>query len=230
MAAFNEGRLRFTRPRTQPVSPDPELIPDPIDPVGEEPGIPGDHEPYASLNQADGNGRQAGQLADFDPALADIDQAVRDDVGCGAHTLLTVFMIVTRWPVTDAYPTARVEVKDLISAITTELHVSEDEALAAVEALILRGTALAAEGIQPWKGRARDHRLLTRPLVDLGDGTIMLLPWNTDLSGMVLFQYLREGLLPGPSHESTPCLASIPHSTNFACAEPAFWRTRHTAP
>ena len=127
-------------------------------------------------------------------------------------------------------PYCPVEVKDLISAITTELHVSEDEALAAVEALILRGTALAAEGIQPWKGRARDHRLLTRPLVDLGDGTIMLLPWNTDLSGMVLFQYLREGLLPWPQ----PRIDALPrvHTAldQLRLRRPAFWRRDTPAP
>jgi hypothetical protein len=135
-------------------------------------------------------------VADIDPALADIDHAMRDDLGCSAHTLLVVCLLVTRWPVTDAHPTASVEVQDLIGAITAELGVSPEEAAAAVEALTLRGTALAAEGVQPWKGRARDHRLLIRPVVDLGDGTIMLLPWNTDLSGQVLFQYLRDGLLP----------------------------------
>jgi hypothetical protein len=121
---------------------------------------------------------------------------MRDDLGCSAHTLLAVCLLVTRWPVTDDHPTAMIGVDDLIGAVTAELGVSPGEAAAAVEALTLRGTALAAEGVQPWKGRARDHRLLTRPVVDLGDGTIMLLPWDTDLSGQVLLQYLRDGLLP----------------------------------
>jgi hypothetical protein len=199
LAAFNEVRLRFTRPvpGTQAVAQERELIPDPLDPAAEEPSILGADGPQASLNRAgDGAGRRSGQLADIDPALTGIDTAMRDDLGCSAHTLLAACLLVTRWPVTDEHPTAQVEIHDLIGAITAELDVSSDEAAAAVEALTLRGSALAAEGVQPWKGRARDHRMLTRPLVDLGDGTIMLLPWNTDLSGQVLFQYLNDGLLP----------------------------------
>jgi hypothetical protein len=198
LAAFNEARLRFTRPTpSEPAGHDPELIPDPLDPAAEEPSILGIEGPQASLDQTgDGTGRNAGQLADIDPALAEIDTAMREDLGCSAHTLLAVCLLVTRWPVTDDHPTATIEVDDLISAITAELGVSPEEAVAAVEALTLRGTALAAEGVQPWKGRARDHRLLTRPVVDLGNGTIMLLPWNTELSGQVLLQYLRDGLLP----------------------------------
>ncbi len=199
LAAFNQARLRSTRPipRTRAVGQDPELIPDPLDPATEEPSILGADGPQASLDQADdGAGRHSGQLADIEPALADIDIAMRDDLGCSTHTLLAVCLVITRWPVTDAHPIARIEVQDLIGAITSELGVSGAEAAAAMEALTLRGTALAAEGVQPWKGRARDHRLLTRPLVDLGTGTLMLLPWNTDLSGQVLFQYLCDGLLP----------------------------------
>jgi hypothetical protein len=92
-------------------------------------------------------------------------------------------------------PDRRSQVQDLIAAITADLGVSTDEATAAVEALILRGTAIAAEGIQSWKGRARDHRLRARPLVDLGGGAVMLLPWNTEMSGQMLFQDLRDGLL-----------------------------------
>jgi hypothetical protein len=136
------------------------------------------------------------QLADVDPALAGVDGAMRDDLGCSAHTVLAVSIHVSRWPVTDAHPTATVEREALINDITTEAGLSADEASAAVEALTLRGVGLAGEGVQPWKGRARDHRLLTRPLVELADGNIMLLLWNTDLAGQVLFQYLLQGLLP----------------------------------
>jgi hypothetical protein len=76
LAAFNEARLRFTRPvpGTQTVGQNRELIPDPLDPAAEEPSILGTDGPQASLDQAgDGAGRRPGQLADIDPALAGID-------------------------------------------------------------------------------------------------------------------------------------------------------------
>src|SRR5262249_2178927 len=126
LAAFNEARLRFTRPvaGTQSSGQDPELIPDPLDPATEQPSISGTKGPQASLDQVgDGAGRRPGQLADIDPDLADIDNAMRDDLGCSAHTLLAVCLLVTRWPVTGAQPYAQVKVQDLIGAITAEFGV-----------------------------------------------------------------------------------------------------------
>jgi hypothetical protein len=86
----------------------------------------------------------------------------------------------------------------LVDRIVEALGVDTNEVDAAISALTLSAANLTVEGVQPWKGRARDHRLMARPIIDVGDGTIMVLPWNSDMTGQLLANYIDEGLLPWP--------------------------------
>jgi hypothetical protein len=96
LAAFNAARMRATRTE----SGDPLVrAPVPIVPDAEE----------LNVMEQPGDVPAQGQLADVDPALVDVDAAMRHDLGCSAHTLLAVCIHVSRWLVTDAHPAATVE-------------------------------------------------------------------------------------------------------------------------
>ncbi|WP_173160522.1 hypothetical protein [Phytohabitans suffuscus] len=203
MVAFNDARRRHSRLATTATTDSPNPGTDDDERVDRR-HQGHDADEAADQHNADGQTRS---LADIDPTLAGIDDAMRTDLGCTVHAILATCVLLTQWPVTDDRPIATVSTQDLVQQIAGEFDIDTSEAAAAVEALSLRGANLAAEGVQPWKGRARDHRLMTRPVIQLGDGTVMLLPWNADMTGEVLTQYVFDGLLPWAPRR----LEGLPH-------------------
>jgi hypothetical protein len=127
-----------------------------------------------------------------------IDPAMLQDLRCSATTLMSTCAVISGWPATNRAPVADATFDELSDGVAQALGVELAEAQAAVNALTLTREGLIAESVQPWKGRARDYRLLARPVVELDDQTALLLPWNSETSGKVMGGYLSEGLLPWP--------------------------------
>jgi hypothetical protein len=150
--------------------------------------------------------------------LAVIDPAMLVDLGCTAKTLMGTCSVISSWTVTDREPVATVPFDELCVEVARELDVEQMQARAAVAALTLTCAGLRAEQVQPWKGRSRDHRLLTRPIVGLDEQTALLLPWATQTSVKVLSGYLSDGLLPWPTSrlERYPALRSALHRVRLS--------------
>lgn len=77
---------------------------------------------------------------------------------------------------------------------------------AAVSFLLLRAENLSDEGVQPWRNQERSHRLVSKPLVEVTDAEICVMP--TWIRGCLytLFRYLSEGRLPTPPSAQTAAL------------------------
>ncbi|WP_157103901.1 hypothetical protein [Nocardia harenae] len=136
---------------------------------------------------------------DPEQILARIDPAMLREIGCTATALLSVCSALASWPVTDAMPVAEASLAEICDHVATLYDLDDDaQVRAAVKELTLTREGLAAETVQPWKGRSRDQRLMTRPIVALNEGTLLILPWNAGTSGLILAGYLSDGLLPWP--------------------------------
>ncbi|WP_143086643.1 hypothetical protein [Lentzea flaviverrucosa] len=152
---------------------------------------------YSARNQRPANEAERGPS--FSDVLAQVDPAMHNDLGCSATTLLNACRALSAWPVSDESPTAVVSLTEVEADLVEQLGVDHSEASAALAALTLTRADLTAERVQPWKGRARDHRLLVRPLIQLSDDTVLVLPWNSSTTGRVTGGYLSDGLLPWPT-------------------------------
>ncbi|MEU7525106.1 hypothetical protein AB0A74_05185 [Saccharothrix sp. NPDC042600] len=148
---------------------------------------------------------ELGRGPDLGEILAQVDPAMMTDLGCTATALLGACTVLSAWPVTNEHPTAEVALVDVETELVDQLDIDRAQAQAALAALTLTGADLAAERVQPWKARARDHRLLTRPLIRLTEDTVLVLPWNSAATGRVTSGYLTDGLLPWPTSRLDRC-------------------------
>ncbi|MGK3206896.1 hypothetical protein [Amycolatopsis sp. MEPSY49] len=150
--------------------------------------------------------------------LAIVDPAMLADLACTATTLMSTCVVIGGWPVSDEEPVVEVSLDELYEAVARELEIDLSQAQAAVDALTLSQEGLRAERVQPWKMRARDHRLAARPVVRLDEHTCLLLPWNTGNTGLILAGHLSEGLLPWPGSriDQSPNLRKAIHQVRLA--------------
>jgi hypothetical protein len=63
---------------------------------------------------------------------------------------------------------------------------------------VLRGADLRASDIEPWEFAKRPARLITRPLIQVSETEVLILPWFLEKSLSIYQRYLADCRLPWP--------------------------------
>jgi len=153
--------------------------------------------------------RQVGKkLAESD--LKDVAAAMEREMGFRPETVGMVLATISAWKTDVANPSPSSTIDELVSKCVNDHHdLSPGAAQTAVNALILNQKGLASSPIEHWEQERRSVRLMTRPIVQLADGSIRLLPWQSDASWRVFLGYLSEGRCMWP-------VATLPPSVQAA--------------
>ena len=134
------------------------------------------------------------------PAMANIDTALRAEMGFGFDALTGVLLAAWAWNVDHSGPYASATLED-ITCRTTEYvpvpEVSPEEIRNAIRWQTLTVEGLQAEDREYWETGRRTARVAARPFVRDGDA-LVILPWTSGMLLRVVLNYLEEGLLPWP--------------------------------
>ena len=140
---------------------------------------------------------------------ADLDvvaSAMKAGQGYRPETVGLVLNTIAAWQVTCPDLIGRTTRNTLITACN-EVKIAgldEREILAALDALTLCQTDLAAEPPQHWEQERRQVRLVTRPIVKAADETLRVLPWQSHATWKIFQAYLGEGRCMWPLVSMSP--------------------------
>ncbi len=178
MAAFNKARTAHALPVAEPISTGGQAIGDP-----------------------DENGFRP--FVDLMPSFADIDSAMRAELGFGIDAMTGVLNVARQFAATSAAPATLTE-RDRFLQECHDLATGApvEQFAAALDWLTLRRTDLADDLIPHWEVERRAKRLATSPFVQTDDG-IWVLPWTAEAALRILTNYLGDGRLPWP-HGALP--------------------------
>lgn len=121
--------------------------------------------------------------------------AMQSSQGFRPETVGLILETISGWEVTSDRPFGSCTREELAAAALRNSvdDVEIAEILAAIDALILRGQDLEGEPLQHWEQERRPARLMTKPIVQIPDGTLRLLPWQSHGTWRVFQAYLGEG-------------------------------------
>ncbi|MFA9430963.1 hypothetical protein [Egicoccus sp. AB-alg2] len=120
-----------------------------------------------------------------------ISRIVETHLGFSTAVMRTLLATMTRWPVSTHELVAATTLDELVQRASSEAPQSESELQAAAEWLTLRADNLA-DPLDHWNVDQRDHRLATRPLIDLGSGHLLIAPRGAGQSEAVIFGHLTD--------------------------------------
>ena len=115
-------------------------------------------------------------------------------MGFRPETIGMALATISAWKtdVTDPSPSSTID-QLVVRCVDDHPGLSPVAALAAVKALILSRQGLASNPLEHWEQERRSVRLMTRPIVQLADGSLRLLPWQSDATWRVFLGYVAEG-------------------------------------
>jgi hypothetical protein len=131
-----------------------------------------------------------------------VDRTMRETFGATGFDFVASLYALAQWPLEetdpDAITTSRERVYEFVEEMTDLLAdpPGSDRVRHAVDLLISATETLRAADWRPWLTRSRRHRLVTQPLVELTDGTVIVSPRLCQTSATVYARYLQQGLLP----------------------------------
>jgi hypothetical protein len=126
-----------------------------------------------------------------------VDQALRADHGCGVEALAGTLLDLRTWPVSDQRPVAIASDDEVIEFLLEERKLPPEEIRAALKLLTLDRAALQRPyALDHWKFETRPYRLVTRPLIRLPSGGLLILPWWITVCQRVYLRYVYDGRLP----------------------------------
>jgi hypothetical protein len=138
----------------------------------------------------------AGPPRSLDGPLARIDHAMKEGHGYTGTTLLSVLSVLQSWPTSNDMPVGVAAQGELAAYIRANATSPEEEIAPALVALTLRHEDITLTPLEPWEMARRPVRLLTRPIVDIGEGRVIIAPWFIGDSLAVYARYLTDGRLP----------------------------------
>lgn len=127
--------------------------------------------------------------------------AMQSALGFRPETVGLVLQTISAWEVTPERPFGVCTVEELIQVAHSN-RVREDsaeEVRNAVTALILARTDLEGEPLEHWEQERRRARLMTKPIVEMPDGKLRVLPWQSYVTWRVFQGYLSEGRFVWPA-------------------------------
>ena len=130
-------------------------------------------------------------------SLLAADDVMKRELGTGIDGVKAVLGTAITWnPNSDAVTeVTRAELRDAAVAWSS-LPLREIEA--ALDLLTLTPAQLREEGLDYWEQERREYRLTTRPLINLGNDQLILIPRLIEVSQDVYAAYLLNGRLPWP--------------------------------
>ena len=133
-------------------------------------------------------------IAESLPALAPIDQVLRETMGFGLDALIWCYKCAMRWEVPPKQMVGSTDRASFVeAAVDTNPQVAREEYRAALEWLKLE--SIEAADIEPWAVEHRAERIATRPFVVQGDD-LLILPWSAGTALRIVYNYLSDGRLP----------------------------------
>lgn len=150
------------------------------------------------LDTAENRLEDSAEEAGVSPA---IDEAMRTAYGVRATDILTVLVILASWPARPEGHVGRTDVAGAVKFILDATVLGEEQdgrsRAEAALAMITSSTAkLTAVEWKPWLARTRQHRLLTQPIVECSDGSLLWSPHLCRAVMNVYGGYVSQGLLP----------------------------------
>jgi hypothetical protein len=142
--------------------------------------------------------------------LKDIGDSMEREMGFRPETVGMVLGSISAWNTTIEHPSPACTIDELVTRCVEDHDgLERGQATAATRALILNRAGLAASPIEHWEQERRSVRVITRPIVQIHDGSLRLLPWQSDASWRIFLGYLSEGRCMWP-------LATLPLSVQKA--------------
>lgn len=140
--------------------------------------------------------RFTGLQAPRGSGLTKADRLLKDQWGCGFDAIAAVLGTAVDWPA-DPDGLARVTADDLVAAAEQWSGLPATEIHAALRTLILTPGQLTDAREHFYTEVERRHRLVLRPLIDLG-GQLIVMPWLVAAAQRVHGAYAADARLPHP--------------------------------
>ena len=134
-----------------------------------------------------------------------IDRLLRMAFGCGMDGYLAVLGTAVSWSGARD-DVAEVRREQLRDAAVQWSGLAAEEIEHAIGRLVLSGKQLRSEEMLFWEQELRRYRLVTRPLVELPTGALLLIPRRIEATQVVYANYLTDGRWPVPPFEVPPKL------------------------
>lgn len=156
--------------------------------------------------------------------LAELEQPMLDAYGAAAIDILTVLLVLVRWPLAEDDDDAITVERDVVLEFLSREAILGAEAGGverldrALTMLTLTHADLTAADWRPWQVKTRRDRLLVRPIPLLPDGRLVVAPHYVHAAFGVYQGYLGEGALPwtqpAPPKGVSDALAAIRQRRN----------------
>lgn len=131
-------------------------------------------------------------VAYFRPEDAEaISRIVEINLGFSVAAMRTLLATMTRWPVSAHELVAETTLDELVQHASSDDPEDEPELRAAADWLTLRADNLA-DPLDHWNVDQRDHRLASRPLIDLGSGHLLIAPRGVGQSEEIILGHLTD--------------------------------------
>lgn len=120
-----------------------------------------------------------------------ISQLLETHLGFSLAAMRRLLATMTRWPVSDHDLVAEANLDELVQRASSDDPQIEPALRTAADWLTLRADHLA-DPLDHWNVDQRDHRLATRPLIDLGSGHLLIAPRGAGQSEEIIIGHLTD--------------------------------------
>jgi hypothetical protein len=130
------------------------------------------------------------------------DGFLKDHFGFGLNALSALMGTAVNWkdPDDEVRIVRKTELADQAVEWST---VPTAEILAAIKGLTLAKKVLRKERFEYWELEARGYRLAIRPLIEISEHEVLLIPWLIHRCQDVFMIYMSDGRIPWPANELT---------------------------
>ncbi|HCG02985.1 MAG TPA: hypothetical protein DEV93_20880 [Chloroflexi bacterium] len=146
------------------------------------------------------------EQADMPKSFYNADHLLKVHLGMGINGLIAIMGTAVNWHGRDD-KVRKVARADLLREAQAWSGLPVSEIGAALDRLLLKRSLSRGE-LEYWKLEGRSYRLSIRPLIELDDGGILLVPWLIHTAQTVYLAYLLDGRVPWPASELSPAIVN----------------------
>jgi hypothetical protein len=146
------------------------------------------------------------EQADMPKSFYKADHLLKVHLGTGINGLIATMGTAVNWRGRDD-KVRNVARADLLRGAQEWSGLPGSEIAAALDRLLLKRSLLRGE-LEYWKLEGRSYRLSIRPLIELDDGGILVVPWLIHTAQTVHLAYLLDGRVPWPASELSPAVVN----------------------
>jgi hypothetical protein len=145
------------------------------------------------------------EKADMPKRLYDADLILKAHLGTGLNGMIAIMGTAVNWHGRDD-DVRKVAPAELLREAHVWSNLPISEVSAALDNLLLKRSRMPRGELEYWKVEGRSYRLSIRPLIELEDGQILLVPWLIHTAQSVYLAYLLDGRMPWPASELPPAI------------------------